>query len=154
MKAILSYLLFFCIVLIGLLVLAATTIVPQFITDHKLLFLCVIMGGLGGITYCLRAVYLNVCVRKRWDPDWHIWYYLRPVVSLICGGVSYVFLRAGLLILEAERSGHSSDIGFLALAFIAGLNVDKFITKIEDIAQATWGIEQSRVGKGESIDRN
>lgn len=154
MKLVLCYLLTFLAVLIGLTVSLSAANLPQFVLDHKLLLLCVIMGGLGGITYCLRAIYLNVCVHKRWDQDWHIWYYLRPVVSLICGGVSYVFLSAGLLILGAERSGHSTDTGFLALAFIAGLNVDKFITKIEDIAQATWGIEQSRVAKGESINRN
>jgi hypothetical protein len=31
------------------------------------------------------------------------------------------------------------------LAFIAGLNVDKFIEKLEDIAQISWGIKKSRV---------
>ena len=35
-------------------------------------------------------------------------------------------------------------MGFYALAFVAGMNVDKFVAKIEDIAQATWGIEKSR----------
>ena len=29
-----------------------------------------LVGGLGGCVYCLRAVYLNACVYKRWDDDW------------------------------------------------------------------------------------
>jgi hypothetical protein len=37
-----------------------------------------------------------------------------------------------------------SEIGFFALAFIAGFNVDKFVDKIEDVARAVWGIEKSR----------
>ena len=58
--------------------------------------------------------------------------------------------KAGLLLLEAKSSETSSDLGFFALAIIAGLNVDKFVSKVEDIAQATWGIERSRTAKGEN----
>ncbi len=78
------------------------------------------------------------------------WYYIRPIVSVTCGGVSYLFLRAGLLILESGTRADSSDIGFYALAFIAGLNVDKFISKIEEVAQAVWGIEKSRTSSNKS----
>lgn len=102
------------------------------------------VGGLGGCIYCLRGVYLNACVHKNWDPAWTPWYYIRPLVSIACGGVSYLFLRAGLLVLEAGQQAGSTDLGFYALAFIAGLNVDKFMVKIEGLAHATWGIEKSR----------
>ena len=105
---------------------------------------------MGGCIYCLRAIYLNACVRKQWDSEWKPWYYIRPIVSISCGGVSYLFLRAGLLILESGTHNDSTDLGFYALAFIAGLNVDKFISKIEDIAQAVWGIEKSRTSSGKS----
>ena len=92
----------------------------------------------------------NVCVKKNWDKDWQPWYYIRPVVSLISGGVSYLFLRAGLLVLESDQRTDATQLGFLALAFVAGLNVDKFMNKIEDIAQAAWGIEKSRTAKESS----
>ena len=75
---------------------------------------------------------------------------------MVCGGVSCLFLKAGLLVLESAQKEPSTDLGFYALAFVAGLNVDKFIAKIEDIAQAVWGIEKSRVSKdkeGESLAR-
>jgi hypothetical protein len=105
---------------------------------------CCGVACIGGCLYCMRAVYINKCVHKRWDPDWNIWYFLRPLTSLICGGVSFLFLKAGLLVLESNTSQHASDIGFYALAFVAGLNVDKFVAKIEDVSQAIWGIEKSR----------
>lgn len=110
--------------------------------------LCVVAGGFGGVVYCLRAIYLNACVLRAWDDAWQPWYYIRPFVSLICGGVSWLFLKAGLLLLDATTSDSGSELGFYALAFIAGLNVDKFISKVEDIAQAAWGIEKSRAAKG------
>jgi hypothetical protein len=122
------------------------------ISDLSLIGQCFFVGGLGGVIYCLRGIYLNACVRNDWDAKWSPWYYIRPIVSHLCGVISYVFLRAGLILLEAEKSSGSSDLGFLALAFIAGLNVDKFLSKIEEIAQATWGIEKSRTASKEGKD--
>jgi hypothetical protein len=105
-------------------------------------------GAYGGVVYCLRGIYLNASVRKTWDATWIPWYIIRPVVSFVVGGVSYLFLRAGLFVLESTRQPESSDVGFLALAFIAGLNVDRFLAKLEDVAKATWGIRPSRTAEG------
>jgi hypothetical protein len=147
MKKIIFYLISFGLVLCGLFVFQHHPNFPEWLKKYSLICLCIIMGGFGGVTYCLRGVYLNACVKKTWDKEWYPWYYIRPIVSLICGGISYLFLKAGLLILEAQQNLEATNLGFLALAFIAGLNVDKFISKIEDVAQATWGIEKSRTAK-------
>ena len=119
---------------------------PSWVENVRLWFLAFLAGGAGGCVYCLRGVYLSACVRKQWDPAWEPWYYVRPFVSLACGLVSCLFLKAGLLVLESSQNAGSTEIGFIALAFVAGLNVDKFIAKVEDIAQASWGIEKSRAG--------
>lgn len=122
------------------------------ICNHDLLYLepyrvgitCAIVGGLGGCMYCLRAVYVNYCVKNRWSNKWEIWYILRPITSIGSGAVSFLFLKAGLLILESNVQQTASEFGFYALAFIAGLNVDKFMNKIEDIGKTIFGIEKSR----------
>jgi hypothetical protein len=114
---------------------------------------CFTIGGLGGCLYCLRGVYLNAAVRNQWSAQWHVWYYLRPIVSGGCGAVSYLFLKAGLLVLESGTKRDASEIGFYALAFIAGFNVDKFIKKIEDVSEAVWGIEKSRAAKSAEEDK-
>lgn len=124
----------------------------QLLDPIRVALTCVAAGGMGGCLYCLRAVYLNACVRKNWDVNWHIWYFLRPLCSAISGGASYLFLKAGLLVLESGAKVDSSDLGFYALAFIAGLNVDKFVKKLEDIAEAVWGIEKSRTSA--NTDKN
>jgi hypothetical protein len=112
--------------------------------------MCCAVAGIGGCLYCIRGVYLNKCAYKRWDNDWIVWYLLRPIASLICGGASFLFLKAGLLVLESKTPQGASEIGFFALAFIAGLNVDKFVAKIEGVAHAVWGIEKSRAANGDS----
>ena len=106
---------------------------------------CAATGGLGGCLYCLRAIYLNYSARKQWSSDWYPWYVIRPFVSAGSAAVAFLFLKAGLLILESGSRTDASNLGFYALSFIAGLNVDKFIKKIEDVAQSLWGIEKSRI---------
>lgn len=144
MKRMIAYLF---VLLIGLGVLASLPlrgVLPEWLAPFTVPYLCAIVGGVGGVIYCLRGIYLNACVHDRWDFKWWPWYVIRPVVSVLCGLVSYLFLKAGLLVLDASQNPDGNQLGFYALAFIAGLNVDKFIGKIEDLAQATWGIEKSR----------
>jgi hypothetical protein len=114
---------------------------------------CCFTALIGGCLYCIRAVYLNRCVRKSWDTDWHCWYFLRPIASFICGGASFLFLKAGLLVLESNTKESATEIGFYALAFVAGLNVDKFVAKIEGVAHAVWGIEKSRSATASTDDK-
>jgi hypothetical protein len=122
---------------------------PTQVTTGVLLCLkCAAVGGIGGCFYCLRGMYLNISVHKRWGDEWVAWYLIRPVVSAICGGISFVFLRAGLLVLDAGQRPDASDLGFFAVAFIAGLNVDRFVDKLEDVASSLWGIKKSRTAQG------
>ena len=125
---------------------------PEWLIEAELAINCILVAAIAGSLYCIRAVYLNKCVRNSWDENWETWYYLRPITSAISGLASYIFLKAGLVVLEASQSSDPGNYGYLAFAFIAGLNVDKFVVKIEEIAKATFGIEKSRTAK-ESTDK-
>jgi hypothetical protein len=61
-------------------------------------------------------------------------------------------VKSGLLLLGATKKPDASELGIWAVAFLAGLNVDKFISKIESVGHTVWGIEPSRQSKHE--DRN
>jgi hypothetical protein len=122
---------------------------PEWAMRYDRIFLCGLTGGVGGIVYCMRGVYLNACVRKTWDTTWLPWYFIRPITSVICGFVSYALLKAGLLLLDSTPRPDSNSLGFYVLAFVAGLNVDKFVAKIENLALTTWGIEKSNASPKE-----
>jgi hypothetical protein len=113
---------------------------------------CAAVGGLGGCLYCLRGMYLNISVRRQWGDEWIAWYLIRPIASIGCGAIAYLFLKAGLLILESGTDPGASELGFYALAFVGGYNVDKFLSKLEDIAQSVWGIEKSRTSSNKEKD--
>ncbi|MFA5240537.1 MAG: hypothetical protein WC476_12640 [Phycisphaerae bacterium] len=149
MKTILTYLIVWLIVITGLSFIGSVVEIPLWYSSKILFINCSLIGAAGGILYCLRGIYLNKCVIKQWADTWNIWYYLRPLTSGITGFVSCVFLKAGLIILEAEQKPDSVMYGYLALAFIAGYNVDNFLKKLESIAQEVWGIKKSRVADNE-----
>jgi hypothetical protein len=110
----------------------------------KFLFFASILSGLsGGLVNCLRAVYLNACVRKNWDKHWHPWYIIRPILSAVMGAVAYIFIRAGLFIFGGQGELKSWSIyGYLAVCFIAGYNVQRFLDQLEAISEATFGIKK------------
>lgn len=154
MKKIIIYLLFFLVVIASFWVYAQVGKLPQWVTPNMVAIKCILIGILGGTLYCLRGVYLSRSIRNDWSEQWATWYYLRPIVSGISGLIAYVFLKAGLIALGASQVSEAGNYGYLAFAFIAGFNVDKFLAKIEDVAKSIFGIEKSRAAKQSSTDQD
>ena len=144
MKKIIFYLIGWLVVAVCSLFIHQLLVFPQWYLDNIIFARCASFGLIGGVIYCLRGVYVNRCVKGSWDSNWEAWYYLRPITSGISGFISLVFLKAGLLVLEADQSPEAISYGYLAIAFIAGYNVDNFMKKIESIAKTLWGINKSR----------
>ena len=119
----------------------------EWLKPHNTALLCGLTGGIGGLVYCFRGLYVNSCARTGWDPKWMPWYFIRPIVSHLCGAISFMVIKAGLLVLDSQQKADGHEIGFYLLAFVAGLNVDKFVGKIEDLALTTWGIDRSRTAQ-------
>ena len=103
-----------------------------------------LFGLAGGSVYCLRGLYFHYCIEKDWDNIWVVWHVIRPLVSTVCGAVSLVFVKAGLLLFGGASIEMQNHYGVYALAFIAGLNVDNFVKKIELIFKEAIGIKQTR----------
>jgi hypothetical protein len=69
--------------------LVLQNILGNLVINHdalKIGVMSALVGGIGGCIYCLRAIYLQTCVKKQWSQEWLPWYYLRPIVSIACGG--------------------------------------------------------------------
>jgi hypothetical protein len=59
------------------------------------------------------------------------------------GAVAYVFIRAGLFIFGGEGELRGWSIyGYLAVGFIAGYNVQRFLEQLEAISEATFGVKK------------
>jgi hypothetical protein len=104
------------------------------------------LAGLGSVIYCLRSIYHHMCVTRDWDTSWIVWYWLRPFVGLLSGAVAFVFVQAGLVLLNAEGGEKGSPWGLYAISIIAGYNVDQFWALIEKVMKDALGLERSRLG--------
>ena len=152
MKLVISYLFAWIAILATLLFVNLIGLFPAWLAQYALAYQCAIISGIGGMIYCFRGIYTNYCVMgKEWDCTWAVWYYLRPMVSLLMGPIAYIFLNAAGKILDMEKIPGSSPYGFLVVAFIAGYNVDGFLQRVEQVALSAWGVKFSRVSasKGE-----
>lgn len=121
----------------------------KIIEANRVIIGSVLIGGLGGIIYCARSVYINYAVKDKWDEKYWVWYAIRPIVSLVIGAVSYLFIKAGLMIFSSSEQYQLNQYSIWALAFISGLNVDKFLKKLEAVGETVWGIAPSNMAKGQ-----
>jgi len=112
--------------------------------DAKLAACCIVVGVLGGVTHCLRAFYLHHCVLKDWQADWAPWYFIRPVVSGVMGFISMLFIKAGLLAFSSTTDVQVENriVLYLAVAFLAGYNVQNFLKKIEEVSESLLGVKK------------
>ncbi len=122
--------------------------------SQHLVLECALWGGIAGVLYCLRGIYVNDSARSAWEPQWLTWYLLRPIASAVSGAMAYALLKAGLLVLESVDTEKASHWGFYAVAAIAGLNVDGFVRKMESVAKTQFGIPRSNTSARERRPRD
>ena len=122
-------------------------LLPDWILPYTIELNCIFFGLLGGSLYCLRGVYQSKCVRNDWDNRWIAWYLIRPIASSILGGMSVLFVALGLL---AFTDAPEPTKAVYIIAFFAGLNVDRFLKKLEGQISSSLGVEPSRQSAGSS----
>lgn len=109
---------------------------------------CLLAGVTGGVLYCIRGVYVNFSAKQDWGNQWIVWHLGRPPASMICGGVCYLFLKAGLLLLDTDSEQTDFDpYVYYVLAFMGGYNVGNFTRKLEEVSKAVMGVKESRASK-------
>ena len=127
---------------------------PAWLEAYQLAINCILIASLAGVLYCIRAVYKNYSARNTWEKRWEVWYYLRPLASAVAGLVAFIFLKAGMAVLEASQSDQAGMYGYMAFSFVAGYNVDRFLNMIEDLAKSKFGVEQSGSYRKDDDDNN
>lgn len=142
-KRVVAYLIALLILPLIYFIAASKGALPDWIKVNQLIVECVLFGLTGGVTYCLRAVYLNKCVRKQWDTNWVTWYFLRPLVSLILGGITFFIFQIGLVTVGVKEAENPEYL-FYVIAFFAGLNVDGFLKRFEGQISKNVGVSKSR----------
>jgi hypothetical protein len=96
-------------------------------TKYKLLFNCMWMGALGGVTISLKGIYDHGASTDPWRNDYNLWHIGRPVSGAIAG------LIAGLLLYLVVPVDKFSPVLIYGLAFILGMQDKAFFDFLSQI---------------------
>jgi hypothetical protein len=96
-------------------------------TKYKLLFNCMWMGALGGVTISLKGIYDHGASTDPWKNDYNLWHIGRPVSGAIAG------LIAGLLLYLVVPVDKFSPVLIYGLAFILGMQDKAFFDFLSQI---------------------
>jgi len=119
------------------------------LTNVEMAIRFLLIGIIAGNFYCLRSLYIHGSVHRDWDNYWILWQIIRPFTSAASATFAFILIKAGLILLDSDKEQDESQTlwGFYFLALIAGLNVDKFHQKIEEIGKTLFGVEKSNLAR-------
>ena len=79
-------------------------------------------GGIGGIIGALYALWWHVSDQQDFDRQYVMWYLVQPIMGVVLGGIVYLLLSAGFLVLQITPSDPNAGARLLPylLAVLAG----------------------------------
>jgi hypothetical protein len=92
-------------------------------------------GGIGGVTSALWSLYHHVSVVRDFDPVENLWYYTQPVLGMVLGGIVFLVLGAGFLVVQVDLAAQDAALGArllpAAVAVVAGFRQNMVLDLIE-----------------------
>jgi hypothetical protein len=59
-------------------------------------------GGIGGVVGALYHLWWHISDRQDFDREYFMWYLVQPIMGLVLGGIVFLLLAGGLLILQVN----------------------------------------------------
>lgn len=96
-------------------------------------------GGIGGVTSAFWSLHYHISVKRDYDPVENMWYLSQPVLGMVLGGIIYLIMASGFLIVQVDLSGADAALGARLLpatvAVVAGFRQTVVLTLIERIVE-------------------
>jgi hypothetical protein len=94
-------------------------------------------GGIGGVTSALWSLYHHISVERDYDPVENLWYYSQPVLGMVLGGIVFLVLGSGFLVVQVDLAAQDAALGArllpAAVAVVAGFRQSMVLDLIERI---------------------
>ena len=94
-------------------------------------------GGIGGVTSALWSLYHHISVERDYDPVENLWYYSQPVLGMVLGGIVFLVLGSGFLVVQVDLAAQDAALGArllpAAVAVVAGFRQTMVLDLIERI---------------------
>ncbi len=94
-------------------------------------------GGIGGVTSALWSMYYHISIQRDYDPIDNVWYYSQPLLGMVLGGIVFLIMGAGFLVVQVDLSGTNAVLGArllpAAVAVIIGFRQEVVLDLIERV---------------------
>lgn len=94
-------------------------------------------GGIGGATAAMWSLYYHISVQRDYEPIENLWYYTQPLIGMVLGGIVFLIMGSGFLIVQATPTAGTGAIGArlvpAVIAVIAGFRQAVVLDMIERI---------------------
>jgi hypothetical protein len=94
-------------------------------------------GGIGGVTSALWSLHHHISVARDYDPVENLWYYSQPVLGMVLGGIVFLVLGAGFLVVQVDLASQDAALGArllpAAIAVVAGFRQSMVLELIERV---------------------
>lgn len=94
-------------------------------------------GGIGGVTSALWSLYHHISIERDYDPVENLWYYSQPVLGMVLGGIVFLVMGAGFLVVQVDLAAQNVALGArllpAAIAVIAGFRQNMVLDLMERI---------------------
>ena len=94
-------------------------------------------GGIGGVTSALWSLYYHISIQRDYDPIENLWYYSQPVLGMVLGGIVFLIMGSGFLVVQVDLSGQDAALGArllpAAVAVIVGFRQTVVLDLIERV---------------------
>lgn len=94
-------------------------------------------GGIGGVTSALWSLYHHISVQRDYDPVENLWYYSQPVLGMVLGGIVFLVMGSGFLVVQVNLAAQDAALGArllpAAIAVVAGFRQNMVLDLMERI---------------------
>lgn len=94
-------------------------------------------GGIGGVTSALWSLFHHISVQRDYDPVENLWYYSQPVLGMVLGGIVFLIMGSGFLVVQVNLTAQDAALGArllpAAIAVVAGFRQAMVLDLIERI---------------------
>ncbi len=113
-------------------------------------------GGIGGVVGALYALWWHISEQQNFDRNYLMWYLVQPLMGLVLGGITFLILTGGFLILQVDLSDDKASTGARLLpyltAVLAGFRQNFVYEQLERlISLFTPSTRRNTGGEGPSV---
>ena len=85
------------------------------------IFNTMIWGGIGGIVGALYTLWWHISEQQDFDRNYMTWYLVQPLLGLVLGGIVFLLLAGGFLILQVNLTDDKAVTGARLLPYLAAV---------------------------------